>query len=94
MGQVGPEGWRNPFRSETSAENANTCRVFSLADRKGNGVNIPQPDTEIGPSGPSAVNATDSETSDGGPGKSYLLFVRVRCPWNRLVRENRDACSE
>ncbi|KAG8171626.1 hypothetical protein JTE90_013059 [Oedothorax gibbosus] len=56
------------------------ARVCLAADRKGMGLIFPNPDTEIGPSGPSAVTQPNSETSTDDPGKSYLFFVRVRVP--------------
>ncbi|KAG8170665.1 hypothetical protein JTE90_001453 [Oedothorax gibbosus] len=56
------------------------ARVCLAADRKGMGLIFPNPDTEIGPSGPSAVTQPNSETSTEDPGKSYLFFVRVRVP--------------
>ncbi|GBO24742.1 hypothetical protein AVEN_17210-1 [Araneus ventricosus] len=41
---------------------------------------FPNPDTEIVPSGTSAVTQPNSETSTEDPGKSCLFFVRIRVP--------------
>ncbi|KAG8174399.1 hypothetical protein JTE90_016095 [Oedothorax gibbosus] len=80
MGQAVLRDRRNPFRSETSAETQTHARVCLAADRKGMGLIFPNPDTEIGPSGPSAVTQPNSETSTEDPGKSYLFSVTVRVP--------------
>ena len=54
---------------------------------KGNLVNIPEPGTEIVLlSGHSSGNRSLLGEVCHRSGKSYLFFVKVRVPWNRLGR--------
>ncbi|KAG8170819.1 hypothetical protein JTE90_009789 [Oedothorax gibbosus] len=82
-GSVGPKGSEKSVPKRDVCRNANTCSCLSRCptEKRGKGLIFPNPDTEIGPSGPSAVTQPKIGDVDGGnPGKSYLFFVRVRVP--------------
>ncbi|KAG8172598.1 hypothetical protein JTE90_007638 [Oedothorax gibbosus] len=76
----GSEG--KPFRSETSAKRKHMPCLSPLPHEREFGGKFPNPDTEIGPSGPRGGNATELGDVDGGPGEELIFLCKSSCPWN------------
>ncbi|KAG8170682.1 hypothetical protein JTE90_019381 [Oedothorax gibbosus] len=89
MGQSVLRDRRNPFRKRERGPKTKPCSCLSRCRPKGEGVNIPKPGQEIGPSGPKgAVTQPNSERRRRPRGKVIFFLCKVSpFPGMGLVRD-------